>query len=175
LAKLVANYYSNLLIEKTKEEMIKLILSCKYMLLIIIIVCILVLLAMGIDLVSGLNKAKKRGEVKSSYALSRSLTKFITYEGGIIIAACIDVLIHLSNFFLLIHLKILYDVPIVTIIIGIFLLAVELLSIREKADDKIRKSMNDTAKIAIDVAQKKEIKEALIELLKSDFKNDKQD
>jgi hypothetical protein len=66
-------------------------------------------------------------------------------------------------------------VPIVTIIIGIFLLAVELLSIREKADDKIRKSMNDTAKIAIDVAQKKEIKEALIELLKNDFKDDKQD
>ena len=48
----------------------------------VITVMLLVLMAMIIDLGSGLYKAKQRGELRSSEALKRTLTKFISYEGG---------------------------------------------------------------------------------------------
>ena len=57
------------------------------MLVMIVLACLLVLMAMLIDLGAGLYKAKQRGEVRSSWWLKRSLTKFITYEGGLLIAA----------------------------------------------------------------------------------------
>ncbi len=54
------------------------------MLTVIVIACVLVLGAMCIDLVSGLYKAKQRGEIRSSWGLKRTLTKFITYEGSML-------------------------------------------------------------------------------------------
>lgn len=51
------------------------------MLSIIVIACSIVLIAMIIDLISGVNKAKIRGEIRSSLALKRSLSKFIPYDG----------------------------------------------------------------------------------------------
>ena len=67
------------------------------MFLIIVVACVIVFVAMIIDLASGLNKAKQRGEVRSSYGLSRSLSKFIMYEGGMLIAAGVDLLMHLAS------------------------------------------------------------------------------
>ena len=57
------------------------------MLIIALVAMIVVLLAMIVDLFSGLRKAKVRGEYRSSEALKRTFTKFITYEGGMIIAS----------------------------------------------------------------------------------------
>ena len=53
-----------------------------------------VILAMMIDLVSGIYKAKQRGEVRTAYGLSRTVSKFILYCGSAIIAAMIDLMIH---------------------------------------------------------------------------------
>ena len=58
---------------------------------------LIVFFAMMIDLASGLRKAKIRGELRSSQALKRSITKFITYEGSMIIALGVDMLIHMSK------------------------------------------------------------------------------
>ena len=75
------------------------------MLSIIVVVCIIVILAMTIDLISGLNKAKQRGEIRSSWGLKRTLNKFIMYMGSLLIAGSIDVLLNLSHIYKLIDIE----------------------------------------------------------------------
>ncbi|MGP1514839.1 MAG: phage holin family protein [Bacteroidales bacterium] len=141
------------------------------MLSIIVIACSIVLIAMIIDLISGVNKAKIRGEVRSSLALKRSLSKFISYEGGMLIGACVDILIHFSKVYKLFHLDNIYGVPIVTCTVGIFLCIVEWRSIREKADEKTRDELQKIEQVASKVLDKQELastlKEAIIEALKN--------
>ena len=114
---------------------------------IVVVAMMIVLIAMLLDLVSGLYKAKLRGEIRSSQALKRTITKFITYEGGMMIAAGVDLLIHMSQLLQLFGLEAIYGVPVVTCLVGVFLLVVEFISIREKADKKTRKDMEAAAEL----------------------------
>lgn len=135
-----------------------------YMLVIVVVACLLVLVAMGIDLVSGVNKARMRGEVRSSYGLKRTVSKFIMYEGGMVIAAGIDLLIHYCKLFPLLHIDLLYGVPLITCLLGIFLLIVEGISVREKADEKTRLELSKAEHVA-QMATKMVNKEELVEAL----------
>lgn len=117
------------------------------MVTIVVVAMMVVLIAMLLDLASGLYKAKLRGEIRSSQALKRTITKFITYEGGMMIAAGVDLLIHLSRLMDLFGLDVLNGVPVVTCLVGVFLLVVEFISIREKADKKTRKDMEAAAEL----------------------------
>lgn len=132
----------------------------------VITVMLLVLMAMIIDLGSGLYKAKQRGELRSSEALKRTLTKFISYEGGLVIAAMVDMLINMAHFFELFGINALSNIPVVTILVGIFLLIVEFMSVREKADEKTKKQQADTASVLAKLLTKEDIKE-LIETIKN--------
>lgn len=127
--------------------------------LIAIMASLIVLFAMIIDLFSGLRKAKIRGDLRSSEALKRTLTKFITYEGGMGIALGVDMLIHFSKLPQLFGLDVIYGVPVVTCLVGVFLLVVEFLSVREKADQKTKKQMNDAAKLLNDMLQNDNLRE----------------
>lgn len=129
------------------------------MMLIAIMASLIVLFAMIIDLFSGLRKAKIRGDLRSSEALKRTLTKFITYEGGMGIALGVDMLIHFSKLPQLFGLDVIYGVPVVTCLVGVFLLVVEFLSVREKADQKTKKQMNDAAKLLNDMLQNDNLRE----------------
>jgi len=100
-----------------------------------------VLLAIFVDLASGWQKAKERGEARTSYALSRTIKKISSYEGVLLIALIIDAFLHFGHLWELIHCDILQSVPAVTIVIGIFLCIVEIMSIRETADGKTRRHM----------------------------------
>ncbi len=122
---------------------------------IVIIVMMTVLLAMTIDLIAGITKAKARKELIQSEILKRTLIKFITYEGGLFIASMMDILLQLSNVFKFKSFDIFATIPLVCISVGVFLLFVEFCSVKEKADDKTRKQ------------QQRALKE-LIKLLKSD-------
>ncbi|MCR4659207.1 MAG: phage holin family protein [Bacteroidales bacterium] len=115
------------------------------MLTIVVVACVVVLFAMMLDLASGLYKAKLRGEIRSSWGLKRTLSKFIAYEGGMLIAAGVDLLMHLSRLADLFGLDAIYGVPVVTCLVGVFLLVVEFISIREKADKKTKKELSDAA------------------------------
>lgn len=106
-----------------------------------VIAMILVFFAMVIDLICGLYKAKQRGEFRSSEALKRTLSKFISYEGGLIIASMADVMIYLCKMYELLGVEILIGVPLITCLIALFLLVVEWMSVRETADAKTRKDM----------------------------------
>lgn len=131
------------------------------MLLVAVFAGVIVFLAMIIDLISGLQKAKQRGEVRTSYGLSRSLNKFIMYEGGMMIGLGMDCLIHFSKLLNLFGLDAIADVPVITCMIGVFLLITEFLSVREKADDKTRKNFSTTAELLQTLFSKEEIKEMI--------------
>lgn len=104
--------------------------------------CLVVLVAMVVDLVAGVYKAKLRGDARSSAGLKRSIYKFLTYEGAMIVAACIDTLMYFGRFFSLVGLNALSGIAVVTIMVGIFLCVVELLSVRERADRKAHARVN---------------------------------
>lgn len=131
------------------------------MLGIIVLACLIVLFAMIIDLVSGLYKAKQRKEIRSSWGLKRTLTKFITYEGGMMIAAGVDILMFLCHLPDIIHVEVIKGVPVITCLLGIFLLIVEFISLREKADEKTKTEMSRVERLAEKVMNKEEFVEAL--------------
>lgn len=127
--------------------------------------CLIVLVAMIVDLISGLSKAKQRGEYTSSNALKRTLNKFVMYEGGMVIAICIDVLLHFSHLHQLFRLDAIYGVPVVTQLVGIFLCIVEYLSVREKADKKTRTEFARVEERVSELAKKYITKDELLQVL----------
>lgn len=135
------------------------------MLMVVVLAMIIVVLAMTVDLVSGLIKAKQRGEIRSSYGLKRTLNKFVLYEGGMLIAAGIDLLIHLSHLLQLFPLKAIEGVPVITLVVGIYLLIVEALSVREKADQKVRDDMRKAKELLEKVITKEDIADILSEVI----------
>lgn len=110
-------------------------------------VATIVLVAMTIDLGSGLYKAKLRGEIHSSWGLKRSVSKFILYEGAILIAGCIDILFALAKVATAFGLDALDKVALFSAIVGIILCVVEIWSLREKADEKTRKDVDRATQI----------------------------
>ncbi|MCM1219069.1 MAG: phage holin family protein [Lachnospiraceae bacterium] len=139
----------------------KIFSGAEEMLSVVVMACFIVLCAMVIDLISGLAKAKQRGEIRSSWGLKRSLNKFIMYEGGMLIAAGIDVLMHASHIYQLVRLEAIYGIPIITCLLGVFLLVVEFFSVREKADEKTRTEMSRVAELAEKMVHKDELVDAL--------------
>ncbi len=124
-----------------------------------VVVMLLVLLAMIIDLGAGLYKAKQRGEYRTSEALKRSLSKFISYEGGLMIACIADLFVHLCKFYQLVGINLLEGVPVVTLLVGLFLLVVEFMSVREKADQKTKKQQQEAAELLGKLLTKEDLAE----------------
>ncbi len=145
--------------------MIELLHSMHTMYVIVALVSMVVLLAMTIDLIYGWRKAKQRGEAHTSYALSRSINKFLLYEGSVLIATGIDTLLNLANLWDVVGLAF-GGIPVVAIVIGIFLCTVELLSMRENAEDKVRKNFDKVAHAATKVIDKDTIVDLLAEAIK---------
>lgn len=139
--------------------------DAKLMGAIIVIACLLVIGAMLIDLCAGLYKAKLRGEIRSSWGLKRSLSKFISYIGSLLIAAGVDLMMHFCKVFQLFHLDIIYGLPIITCLITIFLLIVEFLSVREAADEKTKTEVSRVADFAAQFIRKEDLIEALSKAL----------
>lgn len=112
---------------------------------------LIVIIAMIIDLASGLWKAHLRGEVRRSEALKRTGSKFCVYVGSMCIATGVDVMVFKSNLFVMFGWDALIGVPLVTIAIGVFWCAVEFMSVREKADEKTHSNIAKTEKVAIEL------------------------
>lgn len=134
----------------------------------------IVFVAMAVDLVSGLNKAKQRGEIRSSWGLKRTLRKVITYEGGMIIMHGIDALMHASHIVQLFHLDVLDGVPFFTCMIGVFLLVVELLSVKESADQKTQTEMTRGVDVLGKLVNKDMLKDAISEAIAEAMKGKKE-
>ena len=78
----------------------------------------------------------------------------------------VDMLINMAHFFELFGINALSNIPVVTILVGIFLLIVEFMSVREKADEKTKKQQADTASVLAKLLTKEDVKE-LIETIKN--------
>ena len=83
-----------------------------------VVVMVAVIVAMVVDFLSGWRKARLRGDEHTSYAASRSLTKFLIYEGILLIGVCIDTMVHFVWAMLMDGS---YFVPLMTIVWGIIL------------------------------------------------------
>ena len=133
------------------------------------VVSIVVIIAMAIDLASGLYKASIRGEKKTSFGLQRTTLKCITYEGSIIICFGIDVLVHMGKMWEAIGWEWLVGIPVCAIIIGVFNCIVELISVREKADSKAdRKALKSVLALVKELRQSEatELLESLQKIIK---------
>lgn len=130
--------------------------------MLVVTVMLTVIVAMTVDFVSGWRKAKIRGDEHTSYAASRTLTKFLIYEGMCIIGGCMDLLVHFAWYQ---FMETSYAIPLLTIAVGIVLCIVEGWSVKEKAEDKQRKQIESAAlvlgKIFGNEAVKKFMEDAL--------------
>lgn len=149
-------------------------IKIKEMTVVAVFAFIIVLLAMMIDLVSGINKAKQRGEVRSSWGLKRTLSKFIMYEGGMLIAFGVDLFIYFSRIFELFRLSVINGVPVITCLVGIYLLVVEFMSIREKADKKTKKDFSEAGELITKLLESKTFKDAVILAMEKQAENRKE-
>ena len=98
-----------------------------------------VLTAIVVDLISGIRKAKKSGQEIRSKPLSRTVMKFVVYESAMIITTMIDYMLHFSHLFVLMKLHPIVGLPVITCLMSVFLCIIEILSVREKADEKTRR------------------------------------
>lgn len=129
--------------------MIEILTGTKIMMAVISIVAMVVFLAMMVDLAAGIYKAKLRGDARRSEALKRTGYKFCLYQGSILIAAGVDLLIHMSKMYLWFGWSMVYGLPLVTIALGVFWCVVEFLSVREKADEKTHSDIAKAEKMAM--------------------------
>lgn len=150
--------------------MVELIAEITPMLSVMVVAMIIVFIAMAIDLISGINKAKLNGKMRTSWGLKRTMSKFIMYEGGMLIAGGVDVLIHSSHLYELFSLDVIHGVPVITCLVGMFLCVVEFLSVREKADVKLKKEFSETAKMLGQLASREDFVKVLAEALKESKK-----
>ncbi len=128
-----------------------------------VIAMLIVIVAMAVDLVSGVRKAKIRGEARTSYGFSRTLTKFLVYEGILIVAVCIDALLHFGlwqfgagN----------YVVPCTEVIMAVVLCGVEMWSVQEKAEAKERRRMAKLAEKGAALLDKESLRGILADVLR---------
>lgn len=131
--------------------MTEIISTARQMFLMDSIIAVIVFVAMMIDLAAGLYKAKVRGDARRSEALKRTGYKFLIYEGGIMIASMVDLMIHMGKMYLIFGWDMAWGVPFVTIMMGIFWCVVEFLSVREKADEKIHSDISKAEKLAAQI------------------------
>jgi uncharacterized membrane protein len=127
---------------------------------------LLVFLAMAIDLIAGLRKAKKRGEIRSSWGLKRTIDKFVSYEGAMLIAAMADVMVFFCHVWEIVGLKMLQGVPVLSCVLAVFLLLVEFISVREKADEKTKTEISRAGDVLKNVTRE-EVLKAIADVLKN--------
>lgn len=141
--------------------MTNLVYQLKPMLLVEAFCALAVLMAVAIDLGSGLYKAKQRGEVRTSYAYSRTTMKLITNEGAVIIMAMMDVLLFYGHLWDVLHLDVLHSVPVFTVITSVWMCFVQAVSVRENAESKGDKKATDQLIAIIRTMRRKDVDDIL--------------
>lgn len=143
------------------------------MLIVVIIEVFFIGGAMGVDLVSGIRKAKQRKEFRSSHGYKRTISKFILYYGSLFMATGIDSIMYLCRFYEnVLNLSFLTYIPVISTLATIFILMVEWKSVVEKAEDKVKVEMSSTARILGSLVNKDELVEALTAAIKNAGKED---
>lgn len=100
---------------------------------------IMVLLAIFADLWSGVRKAKKNGIARSSYGYKRTIDKVARYYNVLLALSVVDAMQMGSIWYLEQYYAYIYPMfPFVTLLGAILVCLIEIKSIYEKAEDKVR-------------------------------------
>lgn len=118
-----------------------------------------VLLAMIIDFYFGIQKARQIGEMRTSEGYKRSVAKFNHYFGMLLYAFIFDTIVPITYFF---EFPI-SAVPIVSLLATIVLVFTEFKSVREKAENKLRRKTDASMIQVLELLEKKD--DVLHELL----------
>lgn len=122
------------------------------------------------DLWSGLRKAKQRGEMRSSYGYKKTIDKIARYYNALIALTVIDIMQmggvwYLDGFYG-------WSIPIfpvVTLLGALGISLVEMKSIYEKADQKVRHDYKELAVLVSEIAKHKtdpaEIAQAVVDYM----------
>ena len=135
------------------------------MALLVGIAAIMVVIAIMLDLASGLRKATLLGEKRTSYAYERTTTKLMRNGSLVLIMAMIDVLLFFGHLWELLGLGLISHVPVVTFIASAWMCFVQAESIREKAEDKAERKSTETLKQLAQVLTTEQL-EALMNRIK---------
>lgn len=114
----------------------------------IVVLYVAVILVVMLDLWSGLRKAKQLGQYRSSSGLRKTVDKLASYFNLLLVLTVIDVMLILSFYHLNPQLS--FNVPlfpILTLIGAVFVGAIELKSIYEKANDKDKGRYQEAARL----------------------------
>lgn len=111
----------------------------------------------AMDFNSGVRKAKLRGEKITSDGWRRSVKKVGEYYRLLFALVIVDCM-HIGCSW---YLNSFYDYhiptfPFITLVGALVVAAIEIRSIREKAEDKVKKQMNDVASLIIEIAKHKD-------------------
>lgn len=102
----------------------------------------LVLLSMIVDLVFGIQSAKKIGEIRTSEGYRRSIEKFGWYFSMLFFSLIFDLMLPIA-YFLKEPLKM---IPVITLLSSVSLVFTEMKSVREKGDKKLRRKTDNSLK-----------------------------
>lgn len=139
------------------------------------IVCIAVFVAIMCDFVVGWRKAAERGEARTSYAMSRTVTKMATYYGALGVGFSVDVLLNVGRLWTLVGVPALHAVPCLMIVVAVFECAVELFSIQESADTKLKKRMGKVTEVALGAAARSDLAKVIADAIAENIKQTKKD
>lgn len=115
-------------------------------------------IAMVVDLISGVRKAYKRGDVRTSTGYKRTVDKALKYYSLLILCFLIDVIASMV-----------VTVPYFTMAAGIAIVVIEVISWYEKADKKEKRDINIMANI---LANKDDIVKAVASEITKNIKDE---
>lgn len=119
------------------------------------VVYVLVFVVIMLDLVSGIMKAKRRGKLRSSYALRKTVDKIVRYFSMLLVITAIDAvqMLAISQWDLSTghHIPIL---PFLTFSAAIFVGFIELKSIYENSEEKEQARIEEAAEVLAKLAKK---------------------
>jgi hypothetical protein len=137
---------------------------------------VLVLLAVFADLWSGVRKARQRGEARTSYGFKRTVDKLCRYLNLMIILTILD-LMQIVGIWYIDHYYG-YSMPVfpaVTLIGALCIGAIEMKSIWEKADDKVRDDYHQLAVLLAEMAKNRKDTAKLTEIVERYMNGGKDD
>lgn len=138
------------------------LISFRVPLLIVTFVYIAVLLFIALDLWAGIRKAKARGEYRSSYGLSKTVTKIAGYYNMLLVITVIDALQIVAITVLQVNLP---AFPFFTLAGALFAGFIELKSVYEKNDAKQKAKVHEAAVLLSQIIEKSKDSDALNNIL----------
>lgn len=130
-----------------------------------------VILAISVDFFFGVRKAKQIGEMRTSEGYRRTINKATYYFALMFFALIFDFFDVISPSFFDYPLA---TIPFISIMCSLGLVLTEAKSVREKADDKLRRKTDDTFVEAIKIiGERQDLINKAIEIIEKNKENEK--